>query len=182
MATTMEWRKLERFPQYEISECGDVRRTSTGKRMRGFIDSDGYLRFALCKDCGEKVAVGAHVLVAETFIGPAPSDAHEVAHENGSRFHNHFTNLRWDVSAGNHADRVIHGTSPAGERNPRAKLTADDVASIRREYRQIKQPGSGRKVGELDRQYGICRAQVIRIATGEAWRHVPMPNFHQMER
>lgn len=180
MTVAMEWRAVARAPRFEVSECGDLRLADGGRRLRGFIDADGYLRYAL-KGCEKVGAVGAHILVAEAFLGPAPSAAHEVAHENGSRLLNHHSNLRWKLPVQNHADRVAHGTDPVGERNGRAKVTSEDVTQIRREYRQIKASGSGRRVAELDERYGLSRASIIRIATGEAWSHVPMPNFAQQE-
>lgn len=172
----MEWRQLIRFPSFDVSECGDVRRTTNHQRLHGFIDSDGYVRYSLTRADGARGAVAAHTLVAEAFVGAKPSPQHEVAHGDGSRLNNHYSNLRWALSAENHADRVAHGTSPIGERNPRAKITEADVLDIRRAYRAIKQPNSGRRVSELDRRYELARATIIRIATGQSWSHVPMPS------
>lgn len=181
-AKTMIWRICVGFPDYEVSEHGDVRRLtssrtrSAGHRLRGFIDIDGYLRFCLLDDAGEKRQVPAHRLVAEAFIGPAPSDQHEVAHGNGSRVANHYTNLRWAASIENHADRVLHGTNPVGERNGRATIRDSDVRVIREEYRRIKHGREG-SVSDLERRFGLCRATIIRIATGKSWRHVPMDHL-----
>src|SRR5690348_17361295 len=110
-AHQMEWRECPRFPEFEISEWGDLRRVvacrtrRVGDKPRGFIDSDGYLRYVLRdpKD-GTKASVQAHRLVAEAFIGPAPSPLHEIAHNNGSRICVHFSELRWALRVENHAD------------------------------------------------------------------------------
>ena len=175
MTALMQWRQCPRHPRFEVSEYGDVRRAGSSKRLRGWVDADGYVRYSLTNVDGLRSAIGAHQLVALAFIGPAPSPDHEVAHENGSKLGCHFTNLRWSTRADNSADRSVHGTDPIGERNPKARLTSEDVQAIRREYREIKRPGSGRRVEELDRRYGISRSQIIRIARGLAWSHVPMP-------
>lgn len=177
MTTTMEWRAAPRHPAFEVSEYGDVRRAGTTKRIKGFLDADGYVRFSLTESTGERRTVAAHQLVAETYIGPRPGDGYEVAHENGSRPFCHYSNLRWAVPVDNQADRRVHQTSPVGARNPRAKITESDVVEIRREYRRIKQPLSGRRVAELDQRFGLARATIIRIATGASWPHVPMPSF-----
>lgn len=175
----MEWRPVARAPRFEISECGDLRLAATLRRLRGFIDADGYLRYAI-KGCEKSGPVCAHILVAEAFIGPRPSPGYEVAHENGSRTLNHFTNLRWSLPADNQADKVLHGTSMAGERNPHAKISDADVLDIRREYRLIKIRGSGRSVAELDLRYGLCRSTIIDIATGKTWKHLPMASFEEL--
>ena len=178
----MEWRACIGFPQYEVSECGDVRRAvraatrQAGWRHRGYIDQDGYLQYTLENAAGEKQRVSAHNLVAAAFLGPQPSPEHEVAHNNGSRIHNHFSNLRWATRAENHADIQVHGSAVKGERNGRAKVTEDDVRSIRTEYREIKASRGRRRVGELDRKYGLDRSTIINIAKGKTWQHVDSLN------
>jgi len=177
----MDWRAAPRFPAFEVSEFGDVRRIGTTSRIAGQIDPDGYIRYSLTRDDGVRVTISAHRLVIETFVGRAPSPQHVVAHNNGSRIHNHYSNLRWTTLRGNHNDRAFHGNTPAGVRNPKARITEADVRNIRRDYRLTKQRGSGKKVGELSEKYGLCRTQIIRIASGEAWAHVPMQDFSEME-
>lgn len=179
--THLTWKLSERFPAFEVSEFGDVRRVRTRKRISGKMDRDCYIRYILRDADGVRVDIAAHRLVLETFIGPAPSPDHVIAHGNGSRLNCHYSNLRWATVQDNHDDRVFHGNSPSGERNPRAKITEQDVLDIRRDYRLIKQAGSIRSIGELDEKYGLCRSTIVRIATGESWSHVPMPDFSEME-
>lgn len=177
----MEWRICPLFPQYEVSESGDVRRGSLknarfGGRLKGCINQDGYLFYQLVLSAG-KVGVTAHRLVIETFIGPAPTPNHEVAHNDGSRVNNHFTNLRWATRAENHADMIVHGTGLKGERNGRAVITESDVVYIRHRYREIKVLKlHGGELQALTDKYGLCRAHIIRIAKGFSWTNVPMPN------
>lgn len=168
----MEWRQSPRFPAFEVSESGDVRRISTGTRMRGYINSDGYPCYNLRDIDGKPCHITAHRLVAELFVGPPPSDNAEVAHRDGSRLNAHHSNLRWATRKSNNDDRVVHGTSARGEGNPRAKITEADALAIRREYREIKRPGSGRQVSELEARYGLHRSTVTRIAKGQYWPHL----------
>jgi len=177
----MEWRNCPRFPAFDVSEWGDVRRAvsvhggNAGERLRGFIDADGYVRYSLTNLDGRKEQVTAHRLVAEAFIGPAPSLKHEVAHNNGSRVCAHYRELRWATRKENHRDTLVHGTCPGvGERNPKAKITAQDVVRIRREYRAIKNRQDSRRVSELAHQYGLHHATIISIAKGKSWSHIPM--------
>lgn len=180
-AHTMIWRSCPRFPNFEVSEWGDVRRAvsvhggSAGERLKGFIDADGYRRYALTDANGKKSHTPDYRLVAEAFIGPCPSDRHEVAHNNGSRVCAHFSELRWATRKENHEDIQVHGTSPSlGERNPKAKLTAQDVVRIRREYRAIKNREVNRRVGDLAKEYGLHHATVCNIARGKSWSHIPL--------
>lgn len=174
----MEWRVCASFPDYEVSECGDVRRAIgsrtrlKGWRLRGFIDHDGYLRYALIDAQRQKHIVIAHRLVAEAFIGPAPSDRHEVAHNNGSRISNHFNNLRWATRIENTCDMTVHGTAQVGSQNGHAKLSDQDVLDIRRVYREIKERRRVGKISDLARSYGIHHATLTNIATGKSWTHL----------
>lgn len=177
----MEWRSCPRFPNFDVSEWGDVRRAvsvhggNAGERLRGYVDGDGYLRYALTNADGKKEAVPVHRLVADAFIGPAPSSRHEVAHNNGSRVCAHFSELRWATRLENHHDIQVHGTSPCvGERSPKAKLTAQDVVRIRREYRAIKNREVNRRVSDLAKEYGLHHATVCNIARGKSWSHIPL--------
>jgi hypothetical protein len=171
-ARAMEWRQHPDWPLYEISECGDVRRGT--KRLRGFIDGDGYLKYSLAHADGSKKPVHAHRLVVEAFIGPAPSDLHEIAHNNGSRVSNHFSNLRWATRKENDSDTVVHGTNRAGSKNGRAKIDELDVIEIRTFYRQIKDREVPFKVSALAKAYGLHHATLVSIATGRSWSHIPM--------
>lgn len=166
------WKPIPGLERYQISESGDLVRINSGKftRIRGVIDVDGYIRYAMTDSDGKRINKHCHYLVAIAFIGPKPSDSHEIAHNNGSRIHNHFLNLRWATRKENDLDRKLHSTDPSGIRNGRAKITDDDVRYIRKRYREIKLLRL--KVSELDLKFGLSRGQIIRIARKEAWSHV----------
>ncbi|WP_169194959.1 HNH endonuclease [Devosia sp. MC1541] len=177
----MQWRSCPRFPNFEVSEWGDVRRAvdvhggSAGERLKGFVDADGYRRYVLTNTEGQKHHVTDYRLVAEAFIGPAPSERHEVAHNNGSRVCAHYSELRWATRKENHGDMKVHGTAPGvGQDNPRAKLTDADVIALRREYRAIKNRLVAKKISDLAKEYGLHHATVCSIVSGKSWSHIPL--------
>ncbi|WP_229801454.1 HNH endonuclease [Tateyamaria omphalii] len=168
----MNWRPLPDFSRFEVSESGDVRCIKNKRRLKGYINTDGYPSYVLRDDTGRARHVAAHQLVAESFLGPAAGSKMEVAHNDGSRLNAHYSNLRWATRQDNSDDRCTHGTTVRGVNNPKAKVTEDDVREIRREYRAIKLPGSGRRVVEIEEKYGLHRATVVSIAMGRSWGHV----------
>lgn len=108
-----EWRDCVDFPGYEISSFGRVRRNGTqsyaaGRMLRGFEDHYGYRKYTLTCDGRPKIKF-AHTLVAEAFIGPKPSAAHQVAHWDGQKQNNHVSNLRWATAKENAADSMRLG-------------------------------------------------------------------------
>lgn len=182
-AYAMEWRVCPRFQDYEVSECGDVRRRTAarnrplGFQLRGSITWQGYVAYSLAIGPHKTVTIPAYRLVAEAFLGPQPTPKHEVAHRNGSKVGAHWRDLRWATKTENNADMAMHGTWRNGQRNGNAKVTEEQVLQIRREYWQIKRGEQGRrdKVAQrLGAKYGLSQPAIHKMISGETWKHLPL--------
>lgn len=116
----MRWAEIPGFPQYEVSDSGQVRsKTRTiqcsnrvtvrqGKVLKPNRDSRNYLQVCLCDHTKRKTAL-VHRLVLEAFVGPAP-EGKEACHINGDRQDNRLENLRWGTRSENTRDKMRHGT------------------------------------------------------------------------
>ena len=181
--TEMEWRTCARFPDYEVSECGDVRRrTATynrpiGFRPTGFVNIGGYWAYALTPPGKTRnYGVTAYRLVAEAFLGPPPTPKHEVAHNNGSKVSAYYKHLRWATRKENHGDMQVHKTAVKGGRNGRALLTDETAFECRREYRRLRLLGAQERRGgfrKLQEKYGIGRTALRMLGLGQTWKHIP---------
>lgn len=125
----LEWKLIEGFPNYEVSEAGDVRRVDTGLVLKPVLDR-GYHLYRLYRN-GERPAIRGHILVLRAFVGPKPFDDAEGCHNDGNRGHNHRKNLRWDTRTANMSDRVRHGTAKTYPRSM-ARRTPEVDAEIKR--------------------------------------------------
>ena len=169
----LKWKTIEGFSRYEVSENGYVRtkkksRTrSEGYVLKGSYTSDGYKYYKLVNDNGEKVRVSAHRLVINAFVGPQPSPIHQVAHWDGDKTNNHYTNLRWATPQENTNDKKRHGTVLSGSNNPRARLTENDVKEIRKKY-----SGKYGDIQKLANEYGLSHSAMWSIVHGVNWRNV----------
>ena len=165
-----EWRTCQDFPDYEVSEFGAVRRlTACARAPAGYVfvpraDKDGYLRVGLRAN-GVRKGRAVHQLVAKAFLGAAPSPAHEVAHRDGSKQNNHFTNLRWATTLENQRDRFRHGTHNRGEQHPQSKLNATDIERIRDRYR------AGQSQTAIARDFQVTKNHIGHVVHGKAWNH-----------
>ena len=161
----MEWRAVPEFPDYQISEFGDVRRVVRKKGNFGlrkpYLTNHGYLWIVL-RRAGYRRACGIARLVALAFIGPPPTPKHEAAHEDGVPLHNHHSNLRWKTKSENQMDRVRHGTSNRGERHAMCRLDEDRV-------RRIRTYLSSRNNRQISNLFGVSIGAIAGIREGRSW-------------
>jgi hypothetical protein len=152
------WRRVSRGYRYGIvRELGDE-----WKQLKLIPDKRGRLNVHLCRD-GRTCTRQVHRLVLLAFVGPCP-EGMEACHWDGNTSNNALSNLRWDTKQGNAADKRRHGTHPTGERNPRAKLTRQQVKEIRRLVK------AGGNQTELAKRYGIARSTIGCVVTVGTWK------------
>lgn len=111
---------------------------------------------------GRRKQVLLHRLVLESFVGPCP-DGKEACHNNGNRHDASLANLRWDSRKNNHADKINHGTHPAGAKNPFARLTDAQAAYVKRSRDPLK---------TLAERFGVSVGCVSKIRYGQTWKHL----------
>lgn len=86
-------RIIENYPNYTISDKGEIVNTNTNKKLKGYIRKDGYVIISLSKG-GKKYKCYLHRLVAETFI-PNPDNLPQVNHKDEDKTNNCVSNLEW---------------------------------------------------------------------------------------
>ena len=116
-----QWKVVEGFSAYEVSEDGRIR--SLNYRGWGVVrelvrtrQANGYVKFALTNDDGVVVKKYLHRLVAAAFV-ENPNAKPEVNHKDGNPSACRADNLEWVTSSENkcHARDTlgaVHGRSP----------------------------------------------------------------------
>jgi hypothetical protein len=156
------WKAVPDFPEYEVSDLGQVRRVDSGRILSPSVDEWGRRRVNLWRANRYKT-VKVHRLVALAFIGPQP-DGHEVAHRDGNAANNQAGNLMWATPTENNAHKKLHGTQPMGEKVYIAKMTDQQVAHVKTSY-------TGKR-GELTgfaRMFGVSRWAIRNLLNGKSW-------------
>ena len=130
------WRKIQGFPDYSVSDRGRVRRNTPGRGARaGRIlnssrDAKGYACVNLSGG-GQQRKHYVHRLVALAFLGAPPSDRHHVAHWDGNGMNASVENLRWATQPENESDKVRHGRRPDQVKGSRS-MTHQQLDAARR--------------------------------------------------
>jgi hypothetical protein len=171
-------KEIPGFPGYFANEAGEIFSSRRGalRKLKDFVGSHGYKYVNIGRDDGKIVHVGVHRLVLLAFCGPAPS-GQEARHLDGIRTNNCGDNLCWGTRQENAQDRFRHGTvkpkkvkpwlGSKGQHNGRAKLTPEDVRSIRRYHESGLLERNG-----LAALFNVTSTCIDKIVKRERWSHI----------
>jgi hypothetical protein len=153
---------------YEVSNFGRVK---SFKKARTAILKGGpgtcpmrYRRVTLRGHDGLADCRYIHIVVLETFRGPRPMGMWAL-HKDGNVENCALSNLYWGTPKENTSDRIRHGIIFTGSRNPNARLSEDEIYSIRSEY-----AGGNVRQHDLAEKYGVSQVQISRITSNSSWR------------
>ena len=118
----MEWRTIEEFPDYEVSDGGLVYSHKSHKELRQSRQPNGYMSVELFNAKGSRRFL-VHRLVALAFI-PNVNELPQVNHINEDKIDNRVENLEWVTARQN----ILHGTVRA-----RRKAHTDYSTEARKE-------------------------------------------------
>lgn len=134
----------------------------------GSINGWGYVQLQVSRRHRTYGQILAHRLIWEYEHGRIP-DGFQINHRNGVKNDNRLVNLDQVTQSENnrHAYRIGLKDS-RGVRNNRAKLTDEDVRSIKRQIAAGMQPP------HIARRHGVDKATVYNIRAGRRWPHVSL--------
>lgn len=151
LSTVERWAEID-GGGYEVSDHGNVRRTSDGRILKPSTGKLGYPRVILHRG-GKPQTLLIHHAVAKHFVSTRP-DGLVIDHIDGIKHSNHYTNLRYIT----HAENIRKGyDGKRGDNHHASKLTDAQVAEIR--SRRL----AGERGSNLAREYGVSQATVCDI-------------------
>lgn len=168
------WKWISGFEGlYQVSNYARVKSFPRGRNrkeikiLKPLFTPQGYLRVTLRNSDKEKTR-RLHRLVAETFI-PNPENKPQVNHIDGNKFNNCVENLEWNTDTENKRHAIATGLMKTGSENPKAKLTAEDVRQIRKDYEPYNPKHS---INAIARKFELSPSVILRIIRGETYKNV----------
>lgn len=142
-----EFRNIEGYPNYEVSNFGNVRNKTTLKILKGHSNGQGYLHVALYDDNHVGKSIMIHRLVAAAFI-PNDKNLPQVNHIDECKTNNRSDNLEWVTSL----DNINHGTHNmrVGLNNPNRR----PIYSVDKDY-NIMYFDSARAASQYYKERGL---------------------------
>lgn len=163
-------------PYYRVGEDGSFwsRKTNSGKlgdwkRIAKSRDSEGYCKSVRVKHdmngIPRKYMSVTHLML-EAFVGPRP-EGMECCHNDGNKYNDVLSNIRWDTHENNELDKKKHGTYHWGEGNKQSRFKNEEILEIRRLY------ATGEYTQwDIAKMFGTSQGAISNIVLKECWKHI----------
>ncbi len=167
------WKPIPDYPEYEVSNLGNVRSYRMGGNGIRSIASNPHLLKQFTDHKHPRLHVNilkgnkhqvicTHRLVLMAFIGPCPP-GQEGCHNDTNYLNNNLSNLRWDTRKNNRADEV-HINKYVGDNCWNSQINSTIARAIREQYQQ------GIAVPILATRFSIGKDAIYDILHGKSWR------------
>lgn len=168
------WKDIKGYEgKYQVSNLGEVRslkfnKSQKCKKLKPKFAGAGYRSVALLMN-GKSKYCYIHRLVALHFIDN-PLFKKEVNHKDGDRSNNILSNLEWCTHSENgiHSFRILNRipSDVSGFKNPKSKLTEEQVVEIRKQY------ANGKSYRSLSILFKVSKCTISSIILRQTWVHI----------
>ena len=154
-----KWEVIEEYPNYEVSNYGNIKVTKTGKTIKQWVKKGNKnAAYITLRNGSKKNNVPVHRLVAKYFIKNdiTPSDA--VVHKNGDKLNNHVDNLIITNNPSKHA--YVKAVRSKGY----DAVDSYEIIQYDMNGKEIKRYGS---ISSASKETGIPTSNITRVARGQ---------------
>jgi hypothetical protein len=163
------WKIITDFPNYEISNLGNVRNSNNKYIMKPFTNEAGYLRISLYNDKVKRKKFYIQRLVAQEFIENIENKP-TVNHINNNTLDNRHCNLEWSTMKEQNTHKHITNTKFEKRSNIKSiwRLNCDTLEKIEK-YETTTQAVKWIKENNLTKTDNelILRQSLINVSTGK---------------
>lgn len=179
-----EWQKIDNFPNYSVSNFGNVINTKTNKVMK-LTNKSGYYHITLKNENSYKT-LKIHRLVALAFI-KNPENKPEVNHKDKNKLNNNINNLEWMTRTENNKHRCNGLLITCNKNKPISRLNKD-TNEVLEHYNSIEDAGKWAFETNLTcnshngrNAIGNCINGLSNSAYGYKWKYIENKNLENEE-
>lgn len=169
-----KWRVIKDFPNYSVSDFGNVKNNKTNKNIKLTIKG-GYYNISLKNNLCKKT-LKVHRLVALAFIENLENKP-EVNHKDKNKLNNYINNLEWNTRLENCQHRSIGLNYKSNKNKPIYRLSKDE--EILEQYNSIEDAGIWANENKLTSNshngrnaIGNCVNGLSNSAYGFRWQYI----------
>jgi len=169
-----EWRVINDFHNYSVSNLGNLMNNKTGKFLKSCVKG-GYLHISLTNGKIKKT-LKVHRLVAQAFI-ENPENKTDVNHKNKNKLDNTLSNLEWMTRKENNQHRCIDLIYKTN-RNKQINRLSKENGEILEKYNSIEDAGIWAFENKLTNNshngrnaIGNCVNRLSKTAYGFCWSY-----------
>lgn len=168
---SMQWKVIDGFENYEVSDTGLVRNKNTGYILKPSVNHNGYHRIELKQTSGKKKFF-VHRLVGEAFVDNV-SNLPQINHKDGKKKNNSAVNLEWVTGKQNqkHARKLglfknaVNPPVRKGEKNNKCRYSDKKCIDI---IEDAKKYGAMRTA----ERHKVSFSYVYRLAQGKVRKNL----------
>jgi len=157
-----QWKQIEDYPQYEVSDKGRVRKLIVKHSNHSYVylhpqfrkKINSYPYVELYKD-SKRNRLAIHRLVALTFI-PNPDNKPQINHIDGNKLNPNSNNLEWATCQENQQHAHIMGLH---QRESTAQITKQKYIQIKASYIQA--------LDKIANDYKVSKRMVLSVISGK---------------
>lgn len=166
-----QWRDIEGYSNYAVSDKGQIKNKKTNKILHQEISKVGYPTVRISNSLHKKKYLNVHVLVAKAFL----EDRNEcVNHKDGDKTNNNVENLEWCSYAYNNQHAYDMGLKHA------RGLSSEEAKKIRKlvdnasHYSPVIDLTTGKKYKSIKstKEDGFRPGGVQKVCAGNAKTHL----------
>lgn len=165
-------RNMKKIPGYSNYSATKDGRVWTNNLRKGWmvpgVDRNGYLRYGLIGDNGNRKGMYAHQIIALTYI-PNPENKRYVNHLDHNKANNSVENLAWCT----HLENIRHDWAMGKRKALRGNDTGPRINTPEsvREIRKLYQ-SKELSIPQIAEKFGISKSGVCVIIYRKQWRHI----------
>lgn len=157
---TEQFTTIPAYPNYEVSELGNIRRKDSDRNLSPVDNGKGYKSVPLYRDKKKRICL-IHRIVLSTF--KPIEEKKDVNHIDGDKSNNALSNLEWVTKSENTRHAHLTGLFAS-----RSKLTIDDVKEIKKLVKEAERLS----YVAIGNQFGVKGSIISKIANGHLYGYV----------